>query len=189
MAARARNNNGNQQQQELATGTELLNEIASLHTSLSRIATLLSEAEVSDSDEIMSKTVKLVRRVRSLVHATDQRQLSRKERIATERQTRNRMERQRKRREYREMARRARLMREERRLRGQIGVTVGDVEQQHEEMEPEPIADEQEERALATTGMEEEDEVTRDLYETVSVGNFSDSSCYHGYFSRFYHCL
>lgn len=55
----------------LATGSELLSEMESLHRALAGLQSLIQEADIPAEDEVMSQAAKLVRRVRSLVHATD----------------------------------------------------------------------------------------------------------------------
>lgn len=55
----------------LASGSELLNEMRQLQTALVSIQSLIDSADIPAEDEIMSKATKLIRRVRTLVHATN----------------------------------------------------------------------------------------------------------------------
>jgi hypothetical protein len=68
-AAATPNHNG--AQNNIVTGTELVIEMHNLHRALSQVQDLLNSAEIPADDELMSKAAKLVRRVRSLVYATN----------------------------------------------------------------------------------------------------------------------
>ena len=52
--------------QLLARGDDLLSEMEKLHLSLSQITQVLSNSNIAQDDEIMSRTAKLIRRVRTL---------------------------------------------------------------------------------------------------------------------------
>ena len=51
---------------QLARGDDLLSEMEKLHLSLSQITQVLSNSNIAQDDEIMSRTAKLIRRVRTL---------------------------------------------------------------------------------------------------------------------------
>ena len=115
------------QTSNLAKGTELTSEIEELHLSLSRITSLLASSNIKEDTEIMSKTAKLVRRVRTLIHANESN--SNNSNMAEVRkkqqQERNRLLRQKARRIQRE---------EERKLRGDGSVEIENIQEQEEEL-------------------------------------------------------
>jgi len=98
------------QTSNLAKGTELTSEIEQLHLSLSRITSLLASSNIKEDTEIMSKTAKLVRRVRTLIHANESNSNNNMAEVRKkQQQERNRLLRQKARRIQREEERKLRL--------------------------------------------------------------------------------
>ena len=151
------------QTSNLAKGTELTSEIEQLHLSLSRITSLLASSNIKDETEIMSKTAKLVRRVRTLIHANESNSNNNMAEVRKkQQQERNRLLRQKARRIKRENE-------EERKLRGD-GNGNGEVENIQEEEELIEMTwwtgDGHEMKGDSVVGG---DSVERRLFDTVSV--------------------
>ena len=109
----------------LAKGTELTSEIEQLHLSLSRITSLLASSNIKEDTEIMSKTAKLVRRVRTLIHANESNSNNMAEVRKKQQQERNRL--------LRHKARRIQRENEEERKLRLGGIGSGEVENIQEE--------------------------------------------------------
>ena len=154
------------QSSNLAKGTELTSEIEQLHLSLSRITSLLASSNIKEDTEIMSKTAKLVRRVRTLIHANNNESNSNNmaEVRKKQQQERNRLLRQKARRIQREKE-------EERKLRGDGNDVNGEVENIQEEEELMEMTwwtgDGHEMKGDSAVGGG--DSVERRLFDTVSI--------------------
>ena len=148
----------------LAKGSELTSEIEQLHLSLSRITSLLASSNIKDDTEIMSKTAKLVRRVRTLIHANESSNTNNNNMAEVrkkQQQERNRLLRQKARRIKREEERKLRL--------GGIGSgEIENIQEQEEELMEMTwwTGDGHEMKGDSTVGG---DSVERRLFDTVSM--------------------
>jgi len=149
------------QTSNLAKGTELTSEIEQLHLSLSRITSLLASSNIKEDTEIMSKTAKLVRRVRTLIHVNESNSNNNMAEVRKkQQQERNRLLRQKARRIKRENE-------EERKLRGDGSGEVEKIQEGEELMEMTWwTGDGHEMKGDSVVGG---DSVERRLFDTVSV--------------------
>jgi len=148
------------QSSKLAKGPELTSEIEQLHLSLSRITSLLASSNIKEDTEIMSKTAKLVRRVRTLIHTNNNESNNNMAEVRKkQQQERNRL--------LRQKARRIKREEEERKLRGDGNVN-GEVENKEEELMEMTwwTGDGHEMKGSSAVGG---DSVERRLFDTVSV--------------------
>mmetsp|Transcript_15043 Transcript_15043/g.27218 ORF Transcript_15043/g.27218 Transcript_15043/m.27218 type:complete len:324 (-) Transcript_15043:106-1077(-) len=127
----------------LASGSELLNEMRQLQTALVSIQSLIDSADIPAEDEIMSKATKLIRRVRTLVHATNFEMGMGSLPVREDDITQRRAERRAQRTQTRQM------------LRGGIG--SGEVE--------EIMGQQEQQEAIEESRPEVEDDVARKLYD------------------------